>query len=148
MSVDDLFNGGQADDADPQVLVDATLRPVHRWRRAASVLNYLGFVGGLGRVLVRDMGALVPEGISTALVIGAVLASVLSVPGAFVSIWAWIRAEETLRMARSGALAEAIGMPAHAARQRAFVVLGVAAVCLVVQLWALSQLVGGAAPEG
>jgi hypothetical protein len=148
MSVDDLFGGGQADDIDLDLLVAATLRPIDRWRRAASALNYVGFVGGLGMVLIRDMGDLVPEGISTPLVVGAILASVLSVPGAFVSIWAWIRAEETLRMARSGALPDAVGGPAHIARQRAFVVLGVAALCLVVQLWALSQLVGGAAPEG
>jgi hypothetical protein len=147
MSVDDLFGGGDGEVLDEEQ-VRATLLPIHRWRRGASVLNYLGFVGGLGMVLVRDMGGLLPEGISGALVIGAVVASALSVPGAFVSIWAWIRAEETLKMARSGALPEAVGEPARAARQTAFVVLGVAAVCLMVQLWALSQLMSPPTPAG
>lgn len=148
MSVDDLFEGGTDDDLDAELAAQVTLIPIHRWRQGASVLNYLGFVGGLGMVLVRDMGDWLPEGISTAVVVGTVGASALSVPGAFVSIWAWIRAEETLKMARSGALAEAVGAPALAARQRAFVVLGVAAVCLLVQLWALSQLISPPSPEG
>lgn len=143
MSVDDLFDGGAGSAADDAARADAALRPVGRWRRAAGVLNYLGFLGGLGLVFVRGAADALPEALGGPAVIAMGLTSMLAVPGALVSVWAWIRADETLRAARSGALPALAGAPAFRARQQAFVVLGVAALCLVVQLWALSNVLGG-----
>lgn len=146
MSVDDLFDGGARSAADDAAQVNAVLVPVGRWRRAAGVLNYVGFLGGLGLVFVR--GAALPDAMGGPAVVAMALASLLAVPGALVSVWAWIRADEALRAARSGALPAEAGAPAFRARQQAFVVLGVSALCLVVQLWALSSLLGGQTQGG
>lgn len=148
MSVDDLFDGGASSGVSDSARAEAALVPVGRWRKVAGVLNYLGFLGGLGLVFVRGAADALPEGAGGAVIIGMMVASMLAVPGALVSVWAWIRADETLKMARSGALPVEAGAPAHRARQQAFVVLGVAALCLVVQLWALSNLLGSRAADG
>lgn len=141
MSVDDLFSGAQEEQIDPRVL----LRPVSRWCMLAGVLNYAAFISGICMVFLRRLEpGVLPEPLGTILPFGAMFFSLLAAPGAFVSIWAWIRADETLRKARTGALPAAVGPPAYIARQQAFVLLGVAAVCLLVQLVALQSVIAGA----
>jgi hypothetical protein len=69
--------------------------------------------------------------------------SLLAVPGALVTAWAWVRADETLRQARTGALPASVGEAAFRARERAFVLVIVACVCLGAQLLALQSVLGG-----
>ncbi len=150
MSVDDLF--GAAPAPAPTRPEDA-LRGVRRWTWLAGAMNYAGFLGGLGILFLR--GSVGPGGpepgamgtVAAGLLVVTMVMSLLSVPGALVTAWAWILADETLRQARTGALPPAVGEPAFRARERAFVLLIVACVCLGVQLFALqSVLAGGAGP--
>lgn len=143
MSVDDLFSGGEPA-VDPATIV----KPLLRWSLAAALLNYTGFLGGLGLLFFRDVAPMLPDPLGTYLSATVVMVSLLAVPGAFVSVWAWVRADETLRKARTGALPETVGPPAYAARQRAFVTLMVAGLCLGLQIWALSSLLQGPADGG
>ncbi len=106
----------------------------------AGALNYAAFMAGLAILFLRD--AELPDGLLRTIWVGCALGSLLAAPGAFVSIWAWIRADEILKQARTGALPEAVGGPAFRARQQAFVLLGVSAVSLVVQIVALQNVLG------
>ncbi len=139
--VDDLFSGASEPEVDPRVVV----RPLNRWCLAAGLLNYAAFIAGIGMVFLRGVDlAWLPDPLGTVLSGGFLLVSLLAAPGAFVSVWAWVRADETLRKARTGALPAAIGPAAYIVRQKAFVLLGVSAVCLVVQIWALQSMLSGA----
>jgi len=146
VSVDDLF--GAAPEPAPVRAEDA-LRGVRRWSWLAGALNYAGFLGGLGvvflqRAIANGDGALELVGqVLGVLLVVAMVMSLLAVPGALVTAWAWIRADETLRQARTGALPSAVGDPAFRARERAFVLIIVACVCLFVQLVALQSVLGG-----
>lgn len=134
MSVDDLFSGADAaEPVDPRVI----LRGVRRWTILGGVLNYTSFMAAAAMVFLRVPDLPLPEVVVTRVGLGFTAISFLAAPGAFVSIWAWIRAEETLKKARTGALPEAVGPAAHAARQRAFFLLGISAMCLAAQIWAL-----------
>lgn len=134
MSVDDLFSGADAaGPVDPHVI----LRGVRRWTILGGVLNYTSFLAAAAMVLLRVPDLPLPEAVINTVGLGFTLISFLAAPGAFVSIWAWIRAEETLKKARTGALPEAVGPAAHVARQRAFFLLGISAMCLAAQIWAL-----------
>ena len=144
MSVDELFSGALEAAVDPKAL----LRPVVRWCILAGVMNYTAFIAGICMVFLgRIEPGTLPEPLGRVLPYGALLFSLLAAPGAFVSIWAWIRADETLRKARTGALPAAVGPPAYVARQRAFVLLGVAMVCLLVQMVALQSVIAAASPS-
>lgn len=145
MSVDDLFSGKEPVAVDPAL----ELRPVRRWCWLASALNYVAFLAGLGLVFLRSAPLeLLPPLAAAVISYGCVLLSLLAAPGAFASIWAWIRADEILTKARTGALSAVVGPPAFRMRQQAFALLIVSAVCLTVQMGALMIVLRGAPDAG